>query len=111
KASFGETEFDMWYADMSHRIRHGVSKAYMHKNAACACTDFIYEGAAYISQVAVMPDERGKGYGRELLDMISCELLNAGTVPRLWAYDDVMGFYRSIGFSETDEDYIYLKRI
>ncbi|MGN1102624.1 MAG: hypothetical protein ACI4RG_10565, partial [Huintestinicola sp.] len=36
KASFGETEFDMWYADMSHRIRHGVSKAYMYKNAACA---------------------------------------------------------------------------
>lgn len=110
KASFGETEFDMWYADMSHRIRHGVSKAYMYKSAACACVDFIYEGAAYISQVAVMPDQRGKGYGRELLDMLSCELNKSGTVSRLWAYDDVMGFYRSIGFSEIDEDNIYIKK-
>lgn len=111
KASFGETEFDMWYADMSHRIRHGVSKAYMYINAACACVDFIYEGAAYISQVAVMPDQRGNGYGRKILETISGELYKTGTVPRLWAYDDVMGFYSSIGFSETDEDYIYLKRI
>lgn len=107
KASFGETELDMWYADMSHRIRHGVSKAYMHKNAACACVDFIYEGAAYISQVAVMPDERGKGYGRKLLDMISCELLKAGTVPRLWAYDDVIGFYSRAGFAAAGEDLIF----
>ncbi|MDY3791843.1 MAG: GNAT family N-acetyltransferase [Oscillospiraceae bacterium] len=109
KASFGETELDMWYADMSHRIRHGVSKAYMYKNAACACVDFIYEGAAYISQVAVMPDQRGNGYGREMLEIISGELYKTGTVPRLWAYDDVMGFYRTIGFSEIDEDYIYIK--
>lgn len=110
KASFGETELDMWYADMSHRIRHEVSKAYMHKNAACACVDFIYEGAAYISQVAVMPHQRGNGYGRKILETISGELLNAGTVPRLWAYDEVIGFYSSIGFSEIDEDHIYIKK-
>ena len=110
KASFGETEFDMWYADMSHRIRHGVSKAYMYKNAACACVDFIYEGAAYISQVAVMPEQRGNGYGRKMMETISGELLRSGTVPRLWAYDDVIGFYRSIGFSEIEDDYIYIKR-
>ena len=110
KASFGETELDLWYADMSHRIRHEVSRSYIYKNAACACVDFIYEGAAYISQVAVLHDQRGNGYGRELLDMISCELLNAGTVPRLWAYDDVIGFYHSIGFLETDEDFIYIKK-
>ncbi|MGN0638332.1 MAG: GNAT family N-acetyltransferase [Huintestinicola sp.] len=111
KCSFGETELDMWYADMSHRIRHGVSKAYMYKNAACACVDFIYEGAAYISQVAVMPAERGKGFGRKMLETISGELYKTGTVPRLWAYDDVMGFYRSVGFKEIDKDFIYKKEI
>ena len=107
KASFGETELDMWYADMSHRIRHGVSKAYMYKNAACACVDFIYEGAAYISQVAVMPDQRGNGYGREILETISCELLSSGTFPRLWAYDDVIGFYSRAGFAAACEDFIF----
>lgn len=107
KASFGETEFDIWYADMSHRIRHGVSKAYMYKNAACACVDFIYEGAAYISQVAVMPEQRGNGYGREMLETISGELYKTGTVPRLWAYDDVIGFYSRTGFAAACEDFIF----
>jgi ribosomal protein S18 acetylase RimI-like enzyme len=106
--AFGETAFDLWYADMSHRIRHGISKAYIYKNAACACVDFVFEGAGYISQVAVMPSERGKGYGRKIADIVSGELSAEGAAARLWAYDDMAGFYRSLGFTAVCEDFIYI---
>ena len=106
--AFGDMEFDLWYADMSHRIRHGVSRAFIHKGVSCACVDFVYEGAAYISQVAVLSDERGKGYARRLLDMISRMLLNEGNIPRLWAFEELEGFYRKAGFVPVGEDYFYI---
>lgn len=107
KEAFGVTEFDLWYADMSHRIRHGVSRAFMYRNASCACVDFIYEGAAYISQVATLSGERGKGYAGKLLDMISGILLNEGIIPRLWAFEELEDFYRRAGFAPIGEDIFY----
>ncbi|MCI7767462.1 MAG: GNAT family N-acetyltransferase [Oscillospiraceae bacterium] len=109
KDAFGETEPDLWYADMSHRIRHGVSRAFMCHGVSCACVDFVYHGAAYISQVATVSCERGKGYAKALLEMISLELIEKGIVPRLWAYDELAGFYRKAGFLPIDEDIIYFK--
>ncbi|MBQ5333751.1 MAG: GNAT family N-acetyltransferase [Oscillospiraceae bacterium] len=106
--AFGNMEFDLWYADMSHRIRHGVSRAFMYHGVSCACVDFVYEGAAYISQVATLSDERGKGYAGKLLDMISRMLLNEGNIPRLWAFEELEGFYRKAGFVPIAEDCFYI---
>lgn len=108
--SFGEIPLDLWYADMSHRIRHGVSKAYMLGENACACTEFIYSNAAYISQVAVLSEHRGKGLARQLLRQLGNALAPNVTHIRLWAYDDAADFYRHMGFSEIGEDNIYLKK-
>ena len=105
--AFGIGEFDLWYADMSHRIRHGVSRAFMYHGVSCACVDFIHEGAAYISQVATVSGERGKGYSGRLLDMISRVLIKEGNVPRLWAFEELEGFYRRAGFIPVDEDIFY----
>mgnify|MGYP004460412267 CR=1 FL=1 len=107
KAAFGISEFELWYADMSHRIRHGVSRAFMCDDTACACADFVYVGYGYISQVAVSPDQRGKGYGRRITDMVSGELAEMGAATRLWAYDDVYDFYRRLGFEPVGYDNIY----
>lgn len=107
KEAFGISEFDLWYADMSHRIRHNVSRAYMCDNVSCACVDFVYEGYGYISQVAVSCGHRGKGYGRKITDIVSGELAGMGAVSRLWAYDDVYDFYRRLGFEPAGYDYIY----
>lgn len=109
KDAFGETEFDLWYTDMSHRIRHGVSEAFIYKGVSCACVDLVYEGTAYISQVATLSGERGKGYAGKLLDLISCMLLNEGNIPRLWAFEELEGFYRKAGFIPVGEDIIYFK--
>lgn len=108
KEAFGETEFDLWYADMSHRIRHGVSRAYIYKGISCACVDFVYKGYGYISQVASLSEYRRKGYAGRLLDMISRSLSGEGTITRLWAYDELEGFYLKAGFSPVGEDYIYI---
>ena len=107
RAAFGVSEFDLWYADMSHRIRHGVSRAFMCDNVSCACIDFVYGGYGYISQVAVSPEHRGNGYGRKITHMVSGELAGMGAVSRLWAYDDVYDFYRRLGFEPVGYDNIY----
>lgn len=107
-ASFGETDFGLWYTDMSHRIRHNVSRAYIYKNISCAAVDFVCGGKAYISQVATLPEERGNGYGRSLLGYVSSLLSEKGISSFLWAYTELESFYRGLSFKQTGEDHVFI---
>ena len=64
--SEGLPSFDGWYADVSHRLRHGCCRiAVVHENGrpvACAMTTAEGGGAALIGAVATHPDFRGRGY-------------------------------------------------
>lgn len=109
-ASFGETDFGLWYTDMSHRIRHNISQAYIYKNISCAAVDFVRGGKAYISQVATLPENRGNGWGRSLLGYVSSLLSEKGISSFLWAYTELEGFYRSLSFKQTGEDTVFIRR-
>ena len=67
--SFGSTAlppFDVWYADVHHRVRHGVCRVVgvYEKNECVACAMTVSEcaDAAHIGAVATRPIARGKGY-------------------------------------------------
>lgn len=106
---FNGLEYDVWYADMSHRIRHGMSTAYTYKGSACVSLDFKTDKIAYLSSLATMPTERGKGYASGLLKYIACELVKERATGYVWAMESAMPFYKKLGFSPSDED-VYLVR-
>ena len=93
-------EFEPWYLDMSHRVRHGVSRFYGLDGAALA-VQYNLNGEALISQVATLPDKRGKGYARRLVSAVCAELCESGIF--VLCEDRLLGFYEKIGFVPEDK--------
>ncbi len=68
QAGFGEglPPFDAWYADVSHRMRHGGCRAAVVREGetlvSCAMTVAEWTGGAVMGAVATRPECRGKGY-------------------------------------------------
>ncbi|MBQ8569471.1 MAG: GNAT family N-acetyltransferase [Oscillospiraceae bacterium] len=107
-ASFGETDHDLWYVDISHRVRHNTAMTLLYKNAAAAVIEFKDNDYAYISQVATLPEKRGQGLCRHLLGYISEYLLCQGITGHMLAYHDKALFYTHLGFEHINaEDDIY----
>lgn len=88
-------EFEPWYLDMSHRVRHGVSRLYGLDGAALA-VQYNQNGEALISQVATLPEKRGKGCARRLISAVCAELLESEIF--VLCEDNLLGFYEKIGF-------------
>lgn len=74
---FGDTlpPFDAWYADVSHRWRHGLSRLMgIYENgevAAVAMTTAEDSDAMLIGAVATLPAYRGKGYAGKLVTTLA----------------------------------------
>lgn len=87
---------DGWYADLSHRIRHGTAKATQLEQAAAAVASHIVPGFAVISGVAVLPSRRGEGLGvrvvRELLGRLD------GRTVFVACEEGLVSFYEKLGF-------------
>ena len=107
-ASFEGIEADLWYLDISHRIRHGVSQAYLAEQS-CACIDFVSDSKAYISCVATAPDARGNGSAARLLEHIRRNLEAESLTGMLWCYPELEAYYNKISFEKKDEDIILIK--
>lgn len=72
-------EFDGWYADLSHRIRHGTAVAVMEKELGGAIASHIAPHSAVISGVRVANTSQGKGVGKTLVKNL-LSLLQSKTV-------------------------------
>lgn len=99
KTGFG-FEFEPWYLDMSHRVRHGVSRLYGLDGAALA-VQYNLNGEALISQVATLPEKRGKGCARRLISAVCAELHESEVF--VLCEDRLLDFYGKIGFVPEDE--------
>lgn len=88
-------EFEPWYLDMSHRVRHGVSRLYGLDGAALA-VQYNLNGEALISQVATLPEKRGKGCARRLISAVCAELHESEVF--VLCEDRLLDFYGKIGF-------------
>ncbi|MBR3289587.1 MAG: hypothetical protein IKI63_02285, partial [Clostridia bacterium] len=83
-AVFGESlpPFDVWYADVSHRVRHGLCRiAGVRKQGdavSCAMTVAETETAWLLGAVATKPDYRGKGYASTNVRRLTADGLAAG---------------------------------
>lgn len=97
--SFDMPNFDYWYVDISHRIRHGYSKCYVNQNASTA-TVSVAKKSALIYGVATLPEMRGMGLGGAVLDYALADLNKNGidNIFVMVSNKNLQTFYENHGF-------------
>lgn len=93
--------YDLWYGDMSHRIRHGISKAYTYQNLTTLTVQYDLDGCVFLSQIATLPQHRGKGYATALLKSVADAYMAQGKCCILHAEEKNRQFYEQAGFAVT----------
>lgn len=100
-------KFAPWYADVSHRIRHGCARAYLMRvndEPVSACLVSAESSrAGLISGVATNPDFRKKGYASAVVKKACRDLLNCGKLPVLECLPALTGYYSRLGFKKTGD--------
>ncbi len=91
-----EIPFESWYLDMSHRVRHGVSRCCTLDGKAALAVQHSINGEALISQVSTLAAERGKGYAKRLVTAVSVSLAPAEVF--VVCEDSLTSFYEKCGF-------------
>lgn len=94
KSAF-DIKYEPWYLDMSHRIRHGVAQFRILNGSVLAIQHNI-NGEALLSQIATVPEKRGRGNARRLISAVCAELSES----RIYVIceDGLLDFYRKTGF-------------
>ncbi|MBQ2815304.1 MAG: GNAT family N-acetyltransferase [Clostridia bacterium] len=98
--SFQLPDFNAWYPDMSHRIRHDGAVAILNDNGAAI--GLKGDNGALISGICVSENFRKKGLGSSILK----ELIDNLSVGEIFALVDINGpisFYTKNGFSIVSE--------
>lgn len=98
-----DIEYEPWYADMSHRIRHGVSSARVLGSSALIIQHNL-NGEVLLSQIATLPEHRGQGGASRLIKGV-CAELSASDVYVL-CEDKLLSFYSGLGFKKISEKMI-----
>ena len=105
--SLGEDQFDNWYADTCHRVRHGVSKLIVmySDNIPAATATVLYSDSnnCFLSHIAVRRDMQKSGIGKALLYSMAPLLDNRKIT--LACKKTVQQFYINCGFTETGTAY------
>ncbi|MFT8888159.1 MAG: GNAT family N-acetyltransferase [Ethanoligenens sp.] len=96
------TAFDVWYADISHRIRHCCARAYLVRMdgepvAACLISAES-RWAGLISSVATKEQWRGRGLATALVNAACADLIGCGKLAVLECEFSLCQFYSQLGF-------------
>ncbi len=93
-------EYEPWYADMSHRIRHGVSGARVLGGSALIIQHNL-NGEALLSQIATLPEQRRLGGASRLIKAVCAELYASDVY--VLCEDKLLPFYGGLGFEKVSE--------
>lgn len=106
---YGESNFEAWYVDINHRIRHGAAKAVtLNVNdeiISSAIFSSIYENSAILTGVQTKPEFRNMGYGSALVSAMCCDF--GGTVYLMRENGRNESFYQRLGFKNIGKWRIY----
>lgn len=105
--AFQVPEFEPFYLDMSHRIRHGGATAVGYRKEdtviACALTVAETEHAAIIGAVAVLPEYQRQGIGTSVVQSLLHRCM-AKHQKHIYVYCNSKEnalFYRTMGFTDS----------
>lgn len=105
--SLCDDQFDDWYADTCHRVRHGVSKLIVMYSddipVATATVLFSDDKECFLSHIAVRQDMQKNGIGKALLYSTAGLLDNRKIT--LACKKNVQQFYINCGFTQTGTAY------
>ena len=90
-----DIDYEAWYTDMSHRIRHNVASARLLGRSALMI-QYDQNGEALLSQIATAPEARGQGNASKLIREVCAELYPDDVY--VICEDDLVGFYNKLGF-------------
>ena len=102
------TDFAVWYADLSHRVRHGLCECFavFEEKEAVSCASVLYSNAQYgcIGAVATRPEHRRRGFGSACTLTAAQSVLANGQTPCLACADGgIHKWYESMGFAVSGE--------
>lgn len=104
------TTYEKWYTDLSHRVRHDVSKIYTYDGVCSATAYCKVDDMVMISQLGTLESARGKGIATKLLHHIATDLHPIGAIGLL-SQDEVSDkFYERIGFELMEKWYYYERK-
>jgi len=97
-------DFESWYVDVSHRIRHGGAVAVLWKSG-CGL-GLLSHSSVIINGIAVENDHRGKGYGKEILKSIESF---GKTRSMAFCLQTELEFYKKCGYKTTGNYSLFRK--
>lgn len=107
KAGFEIGDFMPWYADVSHRIRHGCGRAFLLKVREEPISSCIVSAQSQkigmLSCIATVPEYRNLGYASYLIRYVCRRLLDDEKLPVLECDCNLTEYYRGLGFQKDGE--------
>ncbi len=101
--SFRVPEFDAFYVDTSHRLRHQTARlaALEHKGRLLACGFSLWEtpDSAVLGAIAVTPQSRGRGLGSAVVLHLLEQLEGKKGVSFFGPMEKTKKFYQRLGFT------------
>ena len=101
-----DIDYETWYVDMSHRIRHNVAKVRKLNNSVLV-VQYDINGEVLLSQIATSPEFQNKGNASMLIKAVCAELSDRDIF--IICEDKLMPFYRKIGFDKISENSVIIK--
>jgi GNAT superfamily N-acetyltransferase len=99
-----DANFELWYSDISHRIRHGCARTFLalgeHIPVSACLVSAESERAGLISCIVTRPEYRRRGYAGSLISTACRDLTDNGKIPVLECHDTRLAFYASLGFEK-----------
>lgn len=97
---YSTADFESWYVDVSHRIRHSCAKAVtLNVNDEIVSSGIfssIYNNDAILTSVSTVPEFRRMGYGSALVSAMICDI--KGKVYLMRDKNKNEKFYKKLGF-------------
>ncbi len=106
---YDSADFEAWYVDVSHRIRHGCAKAYsVNVNSEIVSSGIfssIYNNDAILTSVHTASEFRRMGYGSMLVSHMMCDI--SGRIYLMREKDKNEQFYSRLGFNNIGKWRLY----
>lgn len=101
--------FESWYVDISHRIRHGCARAYTlninDEIISSGIFSSVFNDSAVLSSVRTAPEFRHMGYGLALISEMLGDI--RGRVYLMREMNKNENFYNKLGFENTGKWRLY----
>lgn len=106
-----DKNYPRWYTELSHRVRHGVSKVYTYRDLCSGTAYCAIDGQLLITQLATVEQARGQGLATKIIHHIASHEKNVKRIVLL-SQDEISNqFYEKIGFTFLKHWYFYAREI